>query len=109
MEVNLVAPEAPTNPIKPGPKQQWQPKHPRKPTKALGYRTLAQFPRTAKPELQAHKFTHPDKCYRLVWVLGNNFWLCGEDETLYRKVHGPGGIVEAGKTLTEKLDVKVKE
>jgi hypothetical protein len=108
MEMNPVVAEALPK-LKSGPKQRQQPKPPGRTHKALGSRTLAQFPKALSPELKAQQFTSPTKHYRLVWVLGGNFWLCGEDETLYRKVHGPGGVVEAGKALAEKLKTAFKE
>lgn len=108
MEVTPAAAEVPTKLIKAGPKQRQQLRA-KKIGKPLATRSLAQFPKALAPELKAQKFTYPTKHYRLVWVLGGNFWLCGEDERLYRKVHGPGGIVEAGKALAEKLKASFKE
>jgi hypothetical protein len=102
MEVNPTTPEA----TRPGPKQRARPQKARKAPVSI---TLSKFSAKLQPELSTWKDTSSDKCYHLIWLLGNRFWLCAEDEKRYRKVSGAGGAIEAGRALAERLGVRFRE
>lgn len=55
------------------------------------------------------KFSQGGKHYRLIWILRRKGWLCEEDTERYRRVHGEGGVVEAGRLLAEEYGVKFRE
>jgi hypothetical protein len=56
------------------------------------------------------KFTQGGgKHYRLIWMLGQEAWLCEEDTEHYRRVFGAGGVVEAGQKLAEGYGVRFRE
>lgn len=58
--------------------------------------------------LGIEKFRQPHQHYRLIWIDHQQAeaWLCQEDSTLYRRIWGEDGIIEAGQALAERLGVK---
>jgi hypothetical protein len=55
------------------------------------------------------KFAHPNKHYRLIWILRREAWLCEEDTEMYRRVLSDDGVVPAGRKLAEEYGVKFRE
>lgn len=90
---------------RPGP----QPKQrPVKPTTALLTRSLSDFPAALKPALTVIKLHHPTKHHRLIWQILGKAFLCRENQIAYSKVHGKGGVLEAGETLAGMMGVRFK-
>ena len=93
---------------RPGPKPGLKKPRPTKSTNQLQLRNLSDFPKIKglQPVLSVVKLHHPKKHHRLIrqW-LGRSF-LCKENQIAYGKVHGKGGILEAGETLAGILGVK---
>lgn len=91
---------------RPGP----QPKRrPVKSAKALLTRSLSDFPSALKPALTVIKQRRPTKHHRLIWLVLGKAFLCKENQIAYSKVHGKGGVLEAGETLAGMLGVRFKK
>lgn len=88
---------------RPYPKQR-----PVKPAAALLTRSLSDFPSALKPALTVIKLRHPTKHHRLIWLVLGKAFLCKENQIAYRKVHGKGGVLEAGETLAGMMGVRFK-
>lgn len=78
------------------------------PAKGLLARSLSDFPAALKPALTVIKLHHPTKQHRLIWLVLGKAFLCKENQIAYRKVHGKGGVLEAGETLATMLGVRFK-
>jgi hypothetical protein len=94
---------------RPGPKPGLKKQRP-KPTRdsRLLTRSLSDFPPMLKPTLTVIKVSHPAKAYRLVWQFLGKAFLCKENQIAYARVHGKGGVMEAGETLAGILGVRFK-
>lgn len=53
--------------------------------------------------LGVEKFRRPVKHYRLIWIDGDDAWLCEEDQTEYRR---KGAAVEAGQDLVKRFGAR---
>jgi len=93
---------------RPGPKPGLKKPRPTRLTGQLQPRSLSDFPPMLKPTLTVVKLHHPKKCYRLTWEWLKRSFLCKENQIAYSRVHGKGGVLEAGETLAGILGVRFK-
>lgn len=91
-----------------GPKPVLKKQRPIKPARSLLTRSLSDFPPILKPTLTVVKLHHPKKHHRLIWQFLGKAFLCKENQVAYEKVHGKGGVIEAGEVLATMLGVKFK-
>ena len=94
---------------RPGPKAGLKKPRPTRLTGQLQPRSLSDFPPRLKPSLTAIKVHQPAKAYRLVWQFLGKAFYCKENQIAYSRVHGKGGVLEAGETLAGMLGVRFKE
>lgn len=60
--------------------------------------------------LAVEKFRQPEKRYRLVWVLGDQAWLCQENPTEFKKRYtGEDSAQAAAQALAKKFGVRLLE
>lgn len=102
--------EITTQPTRHGPKPGLKKPQVRKVAPQLLTRSLPDFPKlkALQPILAVIKVHHPTKHHRLVWQFLGRSFLCKENQVKYQKVHGKGGVLEAGETLGKLLGVKFK-
>lgn len=95
---------------RPGPKPGLKKNRYHKPARdtRLQTRSLSDFPKLLQPTLTVIKAHHPQKAYRLIWQLFKGVFLCKENQIAYGKMHGKGGVIEAGEALATMLGVRFK-